>query len=300
MFNIGCKNKSSLLNRWCKVRVMVCIIFITITLTSCSQESSIDKNVIGMTDEKNDKLPEGDEEKIEVSMEDVIFIGMEEADKYYDNLRLTSVYSYDNDFNRDIEAGMDGKREWWYVNFANEQNNFVSILIIDGEVAYIEHFEQNGNNRLIDIEDVQMTSEEAVERAMEIGLTGGNPDNESHWVSGYNFKMSYASLTTSPNDYRIFLEVIGISPSGNFAHVDFDATSGELLLAEEKIEYSNGDIEWKNFNENIWHSKASTNTINVSQLNVLEMGNTSRSKINPYRLELGVHTGLKSGNGSTK
>ena len=30
-------------------------------------------------------------------MEDVIAIGKEEADKYYDNLQLTSVYSYDND-----------------------------------------------------------------------------------------------------------------------------------------------------------------------------------------------------------
>lgn len=31
------------------------------------------------------------------------------------------------------------------------------------------------------------------------------------------------------------------------AHVDFDATTGELLLAEEKIEHDNGDVEWKTF-----------------------------------------------------
>lgn len=72
--------------------------------------------------------------------------------------------------------------------------------------------------------------------------------DKSHWVSGYNFKMSYASLVSSPNDYIILLEVIGISPNGNFAHIDFDAATGELLLAEEEIEYSNGDVEWKSFN----------------------------------------------------
>ena len=54
-----------------------------------------------------------------------------------------------------------------------------------------------------------------------------------------------ASLVKSPDDIRLFLELIGISPSGNFAHVDFDAKTGEVLLAEEKLEKSNGEVEWK-------------------------------------------------------
>lgn len=41
---------------------------------------------------------------------------------------------------------------------------------------------------------------------------------------------------------------ISISPNGNFAHIDFDAATGELLLAEEEVEYNNGDVEWKSFN----------------------------------------------------
>ena len=120
-------------------------------------------------------------------------------------------------------------------------------MIVDGEVGHVEHFDQNGNNRLIDMDDVNMTADEAVQKAKDYGLVGGDPNNESHWVSGYNFKMSYASLVSSPNDYRIFLEVIGISPNGNFAHIYFDAATGELLLAEEEIEHSDGDVEWKSF-----------------------------------------------------
>ena len=194
------------------------------------------------------EAPSEEDDKIEISMEDVIAIGKDEADKYYDDLQLTNVYSYDNDHDRSVMSGDDGKREWWYVNFANEKNNYVSIMIVDGEVANVEHFDQNGNNRLIDMDDVYMTADEAVQKAKDYGLVGGDPDNESHWVSGYNFKLSYASLVSSPDDYRIFLEVIGISPNGNFAHIDFDATTGELILAEEEIEYSNGDVEWKSFN----------------------------------------------------
>lgn len=239
MFNVRCIGKGNLLNNLRIVKVMACFTFIVITLTSCSRKSSIDNEIGEILHEKDNK--------IEISMEDVVSIGMDEANNYYDDLKLTSVYSYDNDYDRNIQAGEDGKREWWYVNFANEKNNFVSIMIVDGEVEHIEHFDQNGNNKLIDMDDIHMTADEAVQKAKELGLTGGNPADESHWVSGYNFKLSYASLASSPNDYRIFLEVIGISPNGNFAHVDFDATTGDLLLAEEKIEYINGDVEWKSF-----------------------------------------------------
>lgn len=240
MFNMNCVSKGNLLGNLHVVKVVVCFVLIAITLTSCSQKDSVDDGNVNLPDEKDIK--------IEISMEDVVFIGMDEAVKYYDDLQLTSVYSYDNDYDRTIVAGEDGKREWWYVNFANKNNNYVSILIVDGDVEHVEYFDQNGQNKLIDMDDVNMTSDEAVQRAKEIGLMGGDPNNESQWVSGYNFKMSYASLVSSPDDYRIFLEVIGISTNGNFAHVDFDATTGELLLAEEKIEYSNGDVEWKSFN----------------------------------------------------
>lgn len=229
--------------------VVAVVLVMSMGLTACSQKTTTDSesDETSSVEMTSVETPNHKADKIEISMEDVIAIGKDEASKYYDDLQLTNVYSYDNDTDRSVMSGDDGKREWWYVNFANEQNNYVSIMIVDGEVANVEHFDQNGNNRLIDMNDVTMTAEEAVQKAKEYGLVGGDPNKESHWVSGYNFKMSYASLVSSPDDYKIFLEVIGISPNGNFAHIDFDATTGELLLAEEEIEHSNGDVEWKNF-----------------------------------------------------
>ncbi len=82
----------------------------------------------------NVEAPSEEDDKIEISMEDVIYIGKDVAAKYYDDLQLTSVYSYDNDHDRSVMSGNDGKREWWYVNFANEKNNYVSIMIVDGAV----------------------------------------------------------------------------------------------------------------------------------------------------------------------
>lgn len=199
------------------------------------EESVADSNVIEKTDSK-----------VEVSMEEAIEIAQAEADRYYDNLMLTEVHSYDNDEVRDIKAGESGKREWWYVNFANDELNYVNVLIEDGEIVSVHNFDNNGNNGIFDLADVKITAEEAVHMAQEIGLRGGDPQKEE-WVAGYNFKLSYASLQSSPEDIKLFLEIIGISPEGNFAHVDFDATTGELLLAEEKIEHVNGDVEWKTF-----------------------------------------------------
>lgn len=183
--------------------------------------------------------------KIEISMEDAISLGLEEASKYYDNLYLTEAHSYDNDEYIDQDAGENGKRQWWYVNFANDEKNYVSILICDGAIDVVEPFDSNGNTGLLNLSDISLTAEIAASKAKEMGLIGGNPDNQRDWASGYNFKLSYGSLAKSLDNVRILLEVIGVSPNGNFAHIDFDASTGEVLLAEERIEHSNGEIEWK-------------------------------------------------------
>lgn len=188
-----------------------------------------------------------DVSKIELSLEDAVAIAQKEAARYYRGLRLTMVYSYDNDNVRQKSSGENGKREWWYVNFANEASNYVSVLIADGEIVNAVHFDNNFYNGLFDLSDVAFSAEEAVKKAKALGLRGGDPKNEDEWVSGYNFNLSYSSLATSPDDIRLFFEVIGISPNGNFAHVDFDAVTGELLLAEEKIESKNGDVRWQPF-----------------------------------------------------
>lgn len=195
-------------------------------------------------DQETEKQKNG---KLEISMEEAIEIGKKEADKYYANLKLTEVHSYDNDSEPDIKAGADGKRQWWYVNFGNEALNYVNILIQNGEILAVEKFDENGNNGVFDFSKIQLTSKDAALKAKALGLSGGNPDNEAHWAFGYHFKLSFASLAESPEDKRIFLEVIGISPNGNFAHVDFDAITGELLLAEEKIEDNEEQIFWKIF-----------------------------------------------------
>ncbi len=100
MFNISCTNKSNLLNSLRIVKAMACFAFIVITLTSCSQKNSIDNGSIETPSVETPSVetPSEEDGKIEISMEDVISIGKDEAAKYYDDLQLTNVYSYDNDY----------------------------------------------------------------------------------------------------------------------------------------------------------------------------------------------------------
>lgn len=243
----------------CRIGTFISILLIAIaTLVACSPNN--------ITNQNNETKPEVNK-KIEISMEEAIAIGMAEANKYYDNLKITEVHSYDNDYLRSINAGEDGKRQWWYVTFANEKNNEVDMLLVDGKIEEIYKYDIQGNNGLFDLSEIKLTAREAVQKAKELGLRGGNPDNdEEEWVSGFNFKLEYASLVKSPEDEKIFFEVIGISPNGNFAHVDFDATTGELLLAEEKIEHKNGDVEWKPFSSSLALKKRARSYFKVGNM----------------------------------
>ncbi len=218
------------------------VVFLSLCLTACTPNGAVNSQPQGS--EREDAAAT----KIEITLEDAIALAQKEADQYYSELKLTKAYSYDNDEAPDIQAGENGARQWWYVHFANEALNYVVVLIEDGVIIQAEHFDENGHNGLIEGSAVKMTAQEAVQRAKKLGLRGGDPENaDKEWVSGYNFNLAYGSLVKAPDDERIMLEVIGISPDGNFAHVDFDALTGELLLAEEKIEHADGSVEWKAF-----------------------------------------------------
>ena len=55
------------------------------------------------------------------------------------------------------------------------------------------------------------------------------------------------SLVESPDDKKIFLDVIGVSKNGNFARVSFYPDTGELFFAEEEIKNEFGDFIWQEF-----------------------------------------------------
>lgn len=217
-------------------------------ICGCGKESAEGNNVVAESEifvPEDTVPPQTEEENSGISIEEVIELALAEGEKYYDNLRLTEVHSYDNDRIRRIDAGSDGNREWWYVDLANEEMNYVSMLFHNDELMLTMNYDNNGNYGLYDIDEMKITCAEAVQKAKELGIRGGNPEVEEEWVSGYNFQLMYGSLVEAPDDRILMLGVIGISENGNFTRVDFDAATGELVLAEERVERADGSMEYR-------------------------------------------------------
>lgn len=175
-----------------------------------------------------------------ISMKEAVDIAGLKAKEYYSNLLLTEIHSYDNDTVRCENAGIDGMREWWYVNFANEQGNYVSVLIHGQTIIAVEQYEENGNQGLFTIENIKINCAEAVSIARNLGIRGGNPDVDSEWVSGYNFQIGYGSLSSSPENRILLVGVIGVSDDGSLSRVYVDGMTGEILIAEKK-----GNTGWE-------------------------------------------------------
>jgi len=185
--------------------------------------------------------------KTEISMEEAIAMGTAEAEARNEGLRLTRIHSYDNDSIRSAAAGADGRRQWWVVRFGGEDGRRMDAIVCDGAIVAVETAAEDGCAAPIDLARVRLTAAEAVTAAKRVGLRGGNPDDEDEWVSGYNFRLSRAASEEESDKGRIVLEIIGISPAGNFAYADFDAQTGELLAAREKIGRCGEDVRWVDF-----------------------------------------------------
>jgi len=186
-----------------------------------------------------------EEEKIEINMMEAVELAGVEADKYYDDLHLAEVHSYDNDSNPCRTSGVDGKRQWWVVDFGNSKNNNVCVVICDGKVENVEAFDQSTTAGLLAEPENYISSEDAVNKAISCGLKAGDSVNDEDWTSGYNFRLFRGSLVEDPEkEYAIF-EVVGVSEDGNYAHVEIDAKTGEILLKEEQYVDENNEYSWK-------------------------------------------------------
>ena len=128
--------------------------------------------------------------KTEISMEEAIAMGADEARTRDEGLRLTRIHSYDNDSIRSAAAGADGRRQWWVVRFGGEDGRRMDAILCDGAVVAVETADADRCDAPIDMARVKLTAAEAVAAAAKLGLRGGNPACEDEWVSGYNFRLS--------------------------------------------------------------------------------------------------------------
>lgn len=163
-----------------------------------------------------------------ISIEKAASIGLNEAEKYYPEMKLVNIYSYPDDVYPDID-GEDGKRSWWFVDCANEKNNFVSILIYNSKILDVEQWNSRENNGTFELDDMGISIEQSIKKAKDYGITGGNAKKNE--LAGYNFSLGYQQID---DQKKLTLIISGTDVnSGKVARLSLDATNGEVLTHEE-------------------------------------------------------------------
>lgn len=166
-----------------------------------------------------------------ISLETAAALGLNEAAKYYSDMKLVDVYSYPDDIYPDID-GEDGKRCWWYVDCANSQNNFVSVLIYNSTILNVEQWDNRENDGTFDLTDIYISFDEAISRTQSYGITGGNA--KSSEIAGYNFSLGYQNLDDENDEKTLVLTISGTNrETKKVARVNFNAKTGEVISHEE-------------------------------------------------------------------
>ena len=182
----------------------------------------------------------------ETTMKEAISIAYEKTEQMSPNAKLTKSISTDAMTNPSKESGFNGTCNVWNTFFKDTKSNCeYNIYVAQGKVQL---FQQGGEctDEVIEDSDIKLDSTDAIKIAKEQKkLKPGIPN--VNWAIGYHFNLEYASFYNIPGKNFLIIEVIGISPKGNFAHVDIDESTGKIIYSGEETYDSNGRSSWTPF-----------------------------------------------------
>lgn len=190
-------------------------------------------------------LPAASDSKA-LTMKEVIAIAYIDAKKWSDGAELIMITSTDSTDNPSIKSGEAGKRNAWNLTFkdTNSTHEF-SILVSNGEVVFSRECEY-GDKTTIKNSDLTLDSSDA----LLIAINQKKLQPGQDWAVGYHFVLYCAPNYNAP-DYDeseyLIIQVVGLSPRGNFARVTIDEKTGQIIGASEKTYDDKGNAIWTDF-----------------------------------------------------
>jgi hypothetical protein len=187
-----------------------------------------------------------------LTMKEAISKGYEYVNELSTDANLTMIMSADAKEKQTIHSGELGKRRIWNLEFndttktGNDGTTTCYVIkITDNKVTDCKSTKATNNTKIENLTSTLiLDSTDAVKIAKNQKLL--NPGKD--WATGYHFKMVYFPLDEKHKDQRLIIEVVGLSPNGNFAQVDIDGKSGNIVKAIERTHMDdNGNAVWKEF-----------------------------------------------------
>lgn len=185
-------------------------------------------------------------QKEETTIKEAISIAYIKVKELSSDTKLTKIVSADAMVKPSEESGADGTRTVWNVVFTDTKSNAeYNTFVVRGK-AEIKEDRNKGAKKGINNSDIKIDSTDAIKIAKEQKELKPGITNKD-WAAGYHFNLEAVSFYEIPNKEFLVIEVFGISPKGNFAHIDIDATNGKIIYSGEKTYDENGKGIWNPF-----------------------------------------------------
>lgn len=185
-------------------------------------------------------------QKEETTLKEAISVAYAKVKELSPDAKLIKIISTDAMVKSSEESGSDGTRTVWNVVFTDtKSNDEYNIFVIRGKAQVMED-KNKAPKKGINDSDIKIDSTDAIKIAKEQKeLKPGIPDKD--WAIGYHFNLEHVSYYEIPDKEFLVIEVFGISPKGNFAHVDIDVTNGKIIYSGEKTYDKDGKGIWNPF-----------------------------------------------------
>lgn len=183
-----------------------------------------------------------------VTMKEAIAIAYEDVRQFSKNAKLVKIISTDTMDNPTSASGESGKRVAWNLMFTDPRSSdevqgaSYNVYVSNGKVASHKKVDF-GQHKTISDSDLTLDSSHAVSIAKNQKAIKPGKD----WAIGYHFDLEYFPINNEIEKESLIIEVFGLSPKGNFAHVDIDEKTGNIVDAIEKTYDAVGNAIWTDF-----------------------------------------------------
>lgn len=214
----------------------ICVLFISLIIVTSIK---IRGNLVSQTTSPTTSSKE------ETTMKEAISIAYTKVKELSPDAKLAKIISTDARVEPSAESGANGTRAVWNVTFTDTKSNAEYNIFVSCGKAEVLEDKNKVVRKAISDSDIKIDSTDAIKIAKEQKeLKPGIPNKD--FAIGYHFNIYYAPLNGAASD-KLIMQVIGISPNGNFAHVNIDASNGNIIDSSEKTYDENGKAIWTPF-----------------------------------------------------
>lgn len=186
------------------------------------------------------------------------------AKEWSDDAIVIKIISTDYEDNENPENGTDGRRNCWTFIFHSEEKGMQYDMYVKDGMVYMPRETSSNVYTGIDMNSVQIDSDDAFKVAYNLGFTGG-----VDWAFGYHYMLQYYVMDNA--EPCLLLSVRGINQEGREAILNLNPYTGEIFSLSEKKGYDEaGRSIWETSNNLPETSIEQKSDVNMSREEIME------------------------------